>query len=484
MPPKKTDRKAKLTRPSVGLDDMPEAVFVVDQAQRIVMANRRLLDLLGYGEADLSDKPLKTLLPDPPRATRTVCKEGACIHEFATFVVNRKGEQIMMDFRAAPIEQHGKVVGVLYAGRDIRVRKLIEAEVRKARDYFRSIVEYSPSGICITDMGRNIILANKALSDMTGYSKDELVGRNVVDTFYPDDDVESRTLDIERLKRGERISRHIEVVDKEGKRVPAFVSYRHLSGLGQDGNGAIVESYSDETASQQLDLLKDEFVFVAAHELRNPATAIKLLLDIIFEDKRLTLDPILRNYLLKVQQAEERLMHLVDDLLEVSRSEVGRLKIKVGPEDLVGHVNEIINELRPSALDRDVRIVYNAPPRLPQVEADGVKLKEILANLVSNAIKYNIAGGSVTIDHEVTGDQVFTRVTDTGIGMTPEDQEMIGEKFWRSEDLAVRAQAGTGLGMFIVKELVHRMGGRFEVKSEHGKGSTFSFSLPVVRPAG
>lgn len=458
------------------LDDLSEAVFVVSPDGLISEVNKVGCDLLGCEEPGLVGKEFGTLFADVPTGLLRVFKGRDYPHELVANMRHEDGQNILVDFFVSPVERDGRVETALYIGRDIRVKKLLGAELRKARDYFRAVVEYSPGGICITDLSRKIILANKAVEELTGYQVDKLISKSV-ERYYPTGDP-SVELDIDALRKGEAVTKEIEFVKKDGSKVPVRVYYRLIEGADLEGDDVIIEAYSDLTTRRKLDKLKDEFVFIAAHELRNPATAIKLMLDIIFEDKRVTIDPILRNYLLKVQQAEERLMQLVDDLLEVSKTEIGRLQIKVNTENMVDHVKEIVSELKPSALSRDITLRYSPPSSLPTVLADGAKLKEILSNLVSNAIKYNVSGGSVTVSHEVKDDSVITHVSDTGIGMSMKDAKMIGEKFWRSEDLAVQAQAGTGLGVFIVKELVNRMGGDFSVNSKHGEGSVFTFSLP------
>jgi signal transduction histidine kinase len=119
---------------------------------------------------------------------------------------------------------------------------------------------------------------------------------------------------------------------------------------------------------------------------------------------------------------------------------------------------------------------------VPVVMSDPAKLREVITNLVSNSTKYNVPGGKVTVSHEVRNNHLYTSVADTGIGIKREEKANLFKKFWRSEDLSVRSQPGTGLGLFIVRELVERMGGRVEIESEEGKGTTVSFSLPLASP--
>jgi len=458
------------------IDELPEPAFVTDPDHIIKAANQAASELLGFPTEELVGWPLDKIFPKPPRGVSLLMSAGSGATKFQIRVKTKSNKLVLMSFIASPVVREGKPVALIYLGRDIRLRSLVEGEIKKARDYFRSIVQNSPNGICVTDMNRKVVMANKVAEQLTGYAIDELVGHPVT-MFYPDE--AKNPVDIMALRRGNGVSREVELKRKDGTTAPALVYYRIVEDERGE-NEMIIESYSDLTDRKRLDRLKNEFVFVAAHELRNPVTAIRLLLNMVFEDKRLTLDPVIRGYLLKLQEADERLLTLVDDLLEVSRSESGRLKITVSPQDITEHVKAIFSEMRPTALTKDVQLRHIPLTPMQPVMADPSKLKEIIANLVSNGVKYNVAGGSVTVEYAIRGGMLVTHIADTGIGISEKDQERLFQKFWRSEDMAVRAQSGTGLGLFIVKELVERMGGLLDVTSRVGRGTTFTFTLPLA----
>lgn len=459
-------------------DDLPEAVIVTDAHHVIVSANAKAAAVLGYSGDELVGWPLERVFPKTPRGLSGLL---AGIGESLSFEVRaqcRDGKRLPLGFVAAPLLRRGQVVGIAYVGRDVRVQNLLATEVRRSRDLFRSVIEHAPYGICVTDVERRVVMANRLAADIVGRSVDDLIGSSVAD-YYPSD-YRLESLDLSALKRNRPLTFQGRFRRGDGSEVPVQANYAMFRSAAAH-DSLIVESYSDLTDRFRVDQLKNEFVFVAAHELRNPVTAIRLLLDIICEDRRLNVDPVMRGYLDKLQEANRRLLQLVDDLLEVSRTEAGRLKIQVAPQNLVAAVETIVAEQRPSALTKSIILHYRPERGLPPVIADESKLKEIIANLISNAIKYNIDGGQVEITHELKGQEVITHVRDTGIGISAEDQARLFKKFWRSEDMAVRAQGGTGLGLFIVKELVERMGGRVGVVSGRGQGSTFSFSLPKAK---
>jgi signal transduction histidine kinase len=230
---------------------------------------------------------------------------------------------------------------------------------------------------------------------------------------------------------------------------------------------------------KRLEELKNEFVFIAAHELRTPVTAIKGYISMVVERASGGLDEESKRFLGEVKKASERLNNLVNDLLQIARSEAGRLEIKVSPVDAVEPAKSAVNELKVLADEKAIRVVFE-PVGLPLVMADPARLKEIIINLVGNAIKYTLNGGTVTVSQEVVGRELVTRIKDTGIGIAPADQQKLFEKFYRVQTEKTRQIIGTGLGLFIVKQMIDRMSGRIWVESEENKGSTFSFVLPLA----
>src|SRR3989338_6483781 len=233
-------------------------------------------------------------------------------------------------------------------------------------------------------------------------------------------------------------------------------------------------------AIKTIQQLRDEFVFIAAHELRAPVTAIKGYISMLLEEAR-TLPKEATDMLSQVQRANQHLVQLVQDLLEVARSEAGRMKVEVSPQNIIEATKTVVQDLMPLWQERKLTAEHRAPPDgFPLVLADPDKLREVLVNLVSNATNYNCEGGSITITHEAKEQSVITHIADTGIGMAPEEVTKLFEKFYRAENAETRKVQGTGLGLFIVKQILEKIGGSITVSSERGKGSTFSFSLPMA----
>lgn len=235
------------------------------------------------------------------------------------------------------------------------------------------------------------------------------------------------------------------------------------------------ESQKKELAkAKRIAELKDEFVFVATHELKAPVTAISGFLGFAQEEAK---SRGVKEALNNLDKANQRLLKLVHDLLEVARAEAGRIEIETFPIDITTPTLDVIENLKPLADKKKLEIIY-AKKKLPKVLADQERVSQIITNLLSNAIKYSPEKGKITIGHEVQDKQLVTLVQDTGAGIPKKDFPKVFAKFYRSDQDLVRAQEGTGLGLFIAKQIVEKMNGKIWFESAEGKGSTFFFSLP------
>lgn len=234
---------------------------------------------------------------------------------------------------------------------------------------------------------------------------------------------------------------------------------------------------------QRLQELKNEFVFIASHELRSPISAIKGYLALIQEKADFTPPDDVRKFLDNAAQANERLVQLVDDILDIARSDAGKLNISVSACDLSEDIASVVAEQKVLADAKKIVLAYARPEKPVRVFADDVRLKEVLVNLVSNAIKYSPEGAAVTISHQRKNGSVVTHVRDSGFGIPKKDQGHVFEKFFRADEGRIKGIAGTGLGLFITKQLVEKMNGKIWFSSTEGKGSTFSFSLKAAEDA-
>ena len=233
---------------------------------------------------------------------------------------------------------------------------------------------------------------------------------------------------------------------------------------------------------KELDKLKDEFVSVASHELRTPMTAIKSYLWMALNKKKNDLSPDLARYLNRSYISVERLISMVNDMLNISRIEGGRVALKLSEVDIVELAHEAIEELAPKASEKGLELVVE-DRQIPKVLCDKDKIHEVYLNLAGNSLKFTPAGGRITISFEQKSPYIYITVADTGRGIAKEDVSKLFTKFGRLENsyVAVAESGGTGLGLYITKSLVELHKGTVDVTSEGlGHGCQFTFSLPIA----
>jgi signal transduction histidine kinase len=235
---------------------------------------------------------------------------------------------------------------------------------------------------------------------------------------------------------------------------------------------------------QILDKLKDDFVSVASHELRTPMTAIKSYAWMVLNGKAGAIEPKAREYLDRVFISTERLIHLVSEMLDVSRIEGGRTKLNITPFDPIKLLTDIQNEFTAKATENNIHLDIQKEGDVPTLlPGDVEKIHQVIENLVGNSFKFTPSGGQVTMGIKQNNGFVEIRVTDTGKGIHADDIPKLFVKFGRLENSLVAMPGNsTGLGLYICKQYVELHGGKVWAQSEIGKGSTFTFSLPVARP--
>jgi signal transduction histidine kinase/DNA-binding response OmpR family regulator len=242
--------------------------------------------------------------------------------------------------------------------------------------------------------------------------------------------------------------------------------------------GGTVVVLRDITREAEVDRMKSEFVSMVSHELRTPMTAIKGYLELLLTGA--TADPQMQRSFLEIAKTNaDRLGQMVDELLDVSRIEAGKIQMRFQGVSLRRIINDVATMVQKAIGKKDVPLRLNIPEDLPDVLADSGRITQVVTNLISNALKYTLEG-HVDVTARIAGDQVQVDVSDTGIGMTEEDQAKLFTRFFRASTARASDISGTGLGLAITRSLIEMHGGKIWVKSIVGQGSTFSFTLPVL----
>jgi signal transduction histidine kinase len=242
---------------------------------------------------------------------------------------------------------------------------------------------------------------------------------------------------------------------------------------------AAIENARLYAAVQAADRAKSEFVGIVAHDLKVPMTSILGYADLSLMETEIPSHQV--NYLNRIRDTVKRMEVLVSDLSDISRIEGGHFYMNESRVKVADIVQGLRDAIMTQMVERNHMWVENIEPDLPDMKVDYYRLLQILTNLTSNAYKYTADGGSITLDVVRLGERIEFSVSDTGIGMSPEAVQKLGTKFWRADDDFTRSKPGTGLGFAITRSLVEQMDSGIYIESEVGKGSKFTFSVPIYK---
>jgi signal transduction histidine kinase len=256
-------------------------------------------------------------------------------------------------------------------------------------------------------------------------------------------------------------------------------SFMRMVDERQQSTGTVIV-LRDVTHEQEIERAKNDIISIVAHELRTPMTSIKGYTDLMLQGAMGLLTEGQQHFLSIVKSNVDRLSRLVSDLLDITRIEAGSIELELVPMQLAEIVPEVCESVAEAVEERDLTLNVDVTTPIPTVRADRNRIIQVLVNLLSNAYRYTPPGGSIQVSVRPLEDTVLVQIADTGIGIAKEDQKKIFERFYRVEHDLVKKESGTGLGLSIVKSLVELHGGRLWLESELGRGSTFSFALPLA----
>ena len=367
-------------------------------------------------------------------------------------------------------------------------RRFFFDAARSETERLRNILEQLPVGILTANASsRTFAFANKKALELLGHEYIEIGGRKA-EKFeeHRFQNLNGEPIPFEELPLVETLRTGVAVKNKD-------ISFKRMDGtrmiarvetvpLFKEGTlTSVLMLFEDITKEKELEHMRSEFVSIASHQLRTPATMIRWLSEVLLEDRDSNLDPTQKAYLQQIHEGNQRMIALITDLLDVSRTENGKgLVMTKVRGDLVEVIASVLLELKPSAGEKGVRIkkASGFPKNLPAT-FDPVKIKQVFQNLLENAVKYSNKGGDIVLacDTSRPKEYVFS-VKDEGIGIPLAEQSRIFVGFFRASNASLIANSGTGLGLYIAKALVENHGGRIWFVSEENKGTTFLFSIP------
>jgi len=476
------------------LDNSPLGVRIVTAEGETLYANQAILGIYGYGSVEeLKAIPVKKRYAPESyaehlkrRRKRQLRKPIPSNYEIS--IVRKDGEVRHLEVLRKEVLWGGKTqYQVLY--QDITERKQMEDALRQERDRAQKYLDVAGVMLVAVDANQKVTLINKKGGEILGGKEEEIIGKNWFDNFIPERIRDGAISVFDKLMAGETEGVEYSespVLTKPGGET--LIAWHNTVLTDDKGNIiGILGSGQDITERQllwkkmveyeELSKLKSDLLSMVSHELRTPLAIIKGYSTMLLDYEHRLRPEEKGEHLRSIDKATDRLIELVDHLLDMSRMDAGLLKL----EKAAGSISEIIKQAVVEAQLRSPthNIVVHGRNRLPKAKIDAKRTRQVLDNLIDNACKYSDEGTEVVISAQREGQELVISVADQGTGIPAEDSERIFDRMYRAEQRLSADGEGLGLGLSICKGLVEAHGGRIWVESELGKGSTFRFTLPL-----
>lgn len=369
---------------------------------------------------------------------------------------------------------------------DIHEQKISEQVLQESEKKYRAYIDNSPQLIFVADTSGRYIDVNPAASIITGYSKKEFLNTNRLELYAPESK-EDAINSFKHLLNTGRSTGEFCLLKKDGSRFYMIVDAVKLSedrSIGfctdtTERKKTEEDLLKAKIAAENSNRTKSEFLATMSHELRTPLNSIIGFSEVLSEGYFGQINDKQAKYLKNICNSGKHLLHIINNILDISKVESGKMQLykeKIYVRDIV---DEMISAMQHLAASKEIVLKLQADSQFGTVQADKAKLRQILYNLIGNAIKFTETGGYVTIGTKEDDKMVYISITDTGIGIPSKDLIKLFKPFTQLDSSCARQYEGTGLGLALAKELAELHGGNIYVESEPGKGSIFTLELPI-----
>lgn len=510
-------------RLSTILNNLPDANFAIDTDGVVTSWNRaaeemtgvKARDIVGKGDyeyglafygarrpvlIDLVFMPEEDLAANYAHVRRigdTLLGEGH---------LDKDGINLWFEGSAVPLrDAQGNVIGAIESVRDLTERRNAEMEIKASSHKLSTIIDTMPDAVFVLDRDKKIVAWNRALTALTGYEADKMLGKGDYEyaiPFYG----ERRPLLVDMLDWPvDEIAKTYKVAEYDGGILTAesdiIVSGRSLyiqilACALYDSDGAVVggieiihdlterKRFENELAAAKLsaeeaNVAKSAFLANMSHELRTPLNAIIGYSEMLAEELEEMDEPGMVDDAGKIRSAGKHLLALINDILDLSKIEAGKMEVFIETVDVPAMIKDIVSTIYPLTETNGNSLTVDCAADMPAIQTDMMKLRQSLFNLLSNASKFT-KGGAIHLGVAVHGEWIDFSVKDTGVGMTPEQMGKLFQSFTQADASTTRQFGGTGLGLAITRRFCRMMGGDVSVESAIGNGSTFTIRLPVA----
>ena len=408
---------------------------------------------------------------------------GTKVRDYESDLISKDEKIYKFLFSADIIRDTKGIKGILIRGKDITQRHRAWEELVKLEEKYRVLAETSADGVVTIDSLGRLTYVNPSFEKLCARRKSQILATLFRDYLSEESVYFFQQVFIDVRKKDEKIDNvELELVHAKGQIIPIEVNIAPFKKENEFAGMVctirdITERRIIEDELKKSERLRTEFMNIAAHELKSPVTPIKGYLDLIISDKDAP-DKIKEWGKVSLRNAE-RLLKLVNDILDVSRLDTDTMRFDLEKLETIEILNEVAVDMKPVIENKGLKFLTKIPKDLPNIMGDKHRLSQVLKNLIGNAIKFT-DNGSISIEAQKKDDHILITIADTGIGISKDELKKIFNKFYQAYTGDDRKNEGTGLGLFICREILQKHEGEIWVESELRKGTQFFIKLPYL----
>jgi two-component system, sensor histidine kinase and response regulator len=483
------------------LEAAVNGIIISDRSGIIEWANPAFTRLTGYARDEIIGQHTRMLKSgkQDPSFYKVLWETISAGSVWNGELINRRrdGSTYIEEMTITPVRgASGAIEHFVSIKQDITARKNAEAGLQKAlsdleiqyrelelaRSQVTAVINAAKEAMILVSPDDTFIWLNHAFELLFAIKSKDIVGRTFSELMprfqRVFEDPLAMKMRLDQAVRDKNFQYKENAVQKWPQKRELEI-YAAAIGTSRREHHGHVFVFRDVTHEREVDRMKSEFVSLASHELRTPLTSINGYVDMLLDGDAGDLQQDQIGFLHIVKKNTERLTLLVTDLLDVSKIEAGAITLDVAPLNLASVIHEVTDSLQPLFDSKRQKLVISLPDEMPALSGDTSRINQVMTNLLSNAYKYTLPGGTITVDAVPAGEFVRINVSDTGVGISLQDQKKLFTKFFRADSPDVQKVSGTGLGLWITRSLITMHGGEMEVASKPRIGSTFSFTLPI-----